>query len=710
MTMGFSCIALLRNKKSAISSQNYNHMKPLEQLLRPNIKRLEAYSCARDEFSGEANIYLDANENPFNKPFNRYPDPLQKELKQQIARLKQTDSDQLFLGNGSDEAIDLLFRAFCEPGKDEVVSISPTYGMYRVCADINNTLLKSVPLSDDFSLNAEKILEVCDEKTKLIFLCSPNNPSGNLLQSKEIAKILTAFTGLVVIDEAYVDFAPAASWLPNLKDYPNLVLLQTFSKAWGMAGVRLGMAFASKELIAILNKIKYPYNLNVLTQQLALELLKDEENMLGRVEILLSERSIMDKKLKEMPGVEHVYPSDANFLLVKMKNAGDVYKALTEQGTIVRDRSGLERCANCLRITVGTPDENSIFLNQLEKILLNEKNTIIKDYPLKIHNTFGIDIRANRFLAYDTEQSLIDALPEIRATERPLLMIGEGSNLLFLNDFKGFVLHSQIGGFEITDEDEDYVNVRVGGGVIWDDFVAWTVQNGFGGVENLSIIPGTVGASPVQNVGAYGVEVKDVITQVETITLGTGKRRVFSNADCHFAYRNSIFKGELKGKCAVTYVNYRLDKRHRFKLDYGHINALLKGEKPSLQRIRQVIKELRESKLPDHHTLGNAGSFFTNPYVSVEQFEPLKKQYPKIPHYQTGERKVKIPAAWLIEQCGLKGMRHKNAAVHKDQPLVLVNMGGAGGEEILELAHLVIAKVKDAFGITLVPEVDVIGE
>lgn len=343
-------------------------MRNLDSLTRTNIKALKPYSSARDEFSGSASIYLDANENPYNAPFNRYPDPMQQELKEQISNIKGVDSKNIFLGNGSDEAIDLLFRAFCEPKVDNIVSISPSYGMYQVCADINDTPVKKVVLNGDFSLNTETLLAACDENTKIIFLCSPNNPSGNLLESKSIAKVLNSFDGLVVVDEAYIDFSPAASWLPNLEDYPNLIVLQTFSKAWGMAGIRLGMAFASEEIIAILNKVKYPYNLNMLTQQIALELTADVENMQGWVDILLSERHSMEQALKEIKGVQHIYPSDANFLLVRIDDAHGIYDKLVEQGTIVRDRSKIELCDNCLRITIGSPEENTALIEQLKSL------------------------------------------------------------------------------------------------------------------------------------------------------------------------------------------------------------------------------------------------------------------------------------------------------------------------------------------------------
>ena len=344
-------------------------MKNIDLLLRSNIKSLKPYSSARDEFSGTASIYLDANENPYNDPFNRYPDPLQLELKAEISKIKGAAVENIFLGNGSDEAIDLLFRAFCEPKVDNVVSISPTYGMYEVCANINDVSIEKVELNADFSLDADKVLAACDEQTKVIFLCSPNNPSGNLLDSREIAKIIEGFWGIVVVDEAYIDFCLSASWLPNLEDYPNLVVLQTFSKAWGMAAIRLGMAFASKEIISVFNKIKYPYNVNILTQQIALGLLADEDNMRGWVEILLSEREKLAEAMNEMESVEHIYPSDSNFVLVKIKNARSIYEQLVEKGTIVRDRSKIALCQDCLRITVGKPEENEMLLQQLQSIL-----------------------------------------------------------------------------------------------------------------------------------------------------------------------------------------------------------------------------------------------------------------------------------------------------------------------------------------------------
>lgn len=341
-------------------------MKNLQDLVRPNIWALKPYSSARSEFSGTGSVFLDANENPYNAPFNRYPDPLQKTLKEKVSNIKDIETKHIFLGNGSDEAIDLLFRAFCEPVCDNIVTIEPSYGMYTVCADINNTPVRKALLNNDFTLDAQRVLSVCDDNTKLIFLCSPNNPSGNLLDSDEIEKVLTAFQGIVIIDEAYIDFAPDASWLPDLDKFPNLVILQTFSKAWGMAGIRLGMAFASEKIIGILNKIKYPYNLNILTQEVAGRLLTETENKEGWVEILLSERTKLINELKKIASVEYIYPSDANFVLVKINNAKQTYNTLIDEGTIVRDRSKVELCNDCLRITIGTPEENSIFINQLK--------------------------------------------------------------------------------------------------------------------------------------------------------------------------------------------------------------------------------------------------------------------------------------------------------------------------------------------------------
>ncbi len=341
----------------------------INNLLRKNIKTLKPYSSARNEFSGEAMVFLDANENPFNKPYNRYPDPLQKQLKEKIASLKNISPQQIFLGNGSDEPIDLLFRAFCEPGEDNVVSIEPTYGMYQVAADINNIETKKVLLTEDYELDTAKFLDAVDEKTKLAFICSPNNPTGNTLSEKEILKIAKNFKGIVVLDEAYIDFAPGKSLLPRIGDFPNLVILQTFSKAWGMAGIRLGMAFASPEIISVLTKIKYPYNLNILTQQKALELTDNSEQVQSWVKLIIEEREKMKENLSGFPFVITIFPSDANFLLVKMNDARGIYEYLKEKGIIVRDRSKVIMCGDSLRITIGSPEENRQLINTLKELI-----------------------------------------------------------------------------------------------------------------------------------------------------------------------------------------------------------------------------------------------------------------------------------------------------------------------------------------------------
>jgi histidinol-phosphate aminotransferase len=341
----------------------------IKSLLRKNILTLKPYSSARDEYTGEASVFLDANENPFNEPYNRYPDPRQRELKEKISKLKNTSPENIFLGNGSDEAIDLLIRAFCSPGKDNIVSINPTYGMYRVAADINDIKVIEVPLNPDFSLSGKAVIEATEENTKLIFLCSPNNPTGNILDKKEIEKIITSFNGIVVIDEAYIDFCPEESMLNYLKDYPNLVILQTFSKAWGMAGIRLGMAFGNNEIIDALNLIKYPYNLNILTQQKALELIELEEEKDNWVKTIVDERKKMEKELKTFPFVETVFPSNSNFLLIKTHDPLGIYNYLAEEKIIIRDRSGVSLCEGCLRISIGSKEENAILMNALKSLI-----------------------------------------------------------------------------------------------------------------------------------------------------------------------------------------------------------------------------------------------------------------------------------------------------------------------------------------------------
>ena len=343
-------------------------MKQLKELVRENIWKLKPYSCARDEFKGEAKAYLDANENPFNTLYNRYPDPLQWAVKEKIAELKYVKPSQIMLGVGSDEPIDLIFRVFCEPKTDNVVAINPTYGMYGVCADINNVEYRQVSLEADYSLNAEKVLAAVDNNTKVIFLCSPNNPTGNLLNTTEIEKILKGFDGIVVIDEAYIDFSDKASWISKLNKYPQMVILQTFSKAWGLAAARCGMAFASEEIISFFNKVKYPYNINILTQKLILEKLEQVEIKNNWVKEILSQRTLMIEELEQLSIVKHIYPSDANFILVKVDDANLRYKELVEKGIIVRNRNSVTLCENCLRITIGTAQDNKELLNALKSL------------------------------------------------------------------------------------------------------------------------------------------------------------------------------------------------------------------------------------------------------------------------------------------------------------------------------------------------------
>jgi histidinol-phosphate aminotransferase len=340
----------------------------IKNIARKNILALQPYSSARDEFTGEASVFLDANENPFNAPYNRYPDPRQLALKNQIGRLKSIPIENIFLGNGSDEPIDLLFRAFCEPGVDDVVSITPTYGMYRVAAGINDINFREVPLNEDFTLEASRVLSAIDVHTKLIFLCSPNNPTGNALDQKQILQLIGNFNGLVILDEAYIDFCPEKTLLADLNKYPNLVILQTLSKAWGLAGIRLGMAFASKEIIDLLSKIKYPYNINLLTQHKALEMLQSTDAKEKWVETILVNKTILINKLQNLPNVVRIYPSDANFVLVKTTAARKIYDALVARQIIVRDRSKVELCGEALRITVGTAEENRMLIDAMKEV------------------------------------------------------------------------------------------------------------------------------------------------------------------------------------------------------------------------------------------------------------------------------------------------------------------------------------------------------
>lgn len=341
-------------------------MKNLNELVRPNIRDLKAYSSARNEFHGEASVFLDANESPYNEPYNRYPDPAQGKLKERIARIKGVEYDSIFLGNGSDEPIDLLIRAFCEPAVDNILSIDPSYGMYQVAADINNVACRKVRLNDDFSLHAGALLEAVNKNTKLIFLCSPNNPTGNILHREEIHRVIEGFEGLVVLDEAYIDFAASPSFTREIHRYPNLVVLQTLSKAWGAAGIRLGMAFASPAIIALLSKIKYPYNINQLTQEYALKVLSREEAVKGELLEILNERALIETALLELPYVKQIYPSDANFILMRVDDADGTYQYLVNKGIVVRNRNTVTLCEGCLRITVGTPKQNDLLLKALQ--------------------------------------------------------------------------------------------------------------------------------------------------------------------------------------------------------------------------------------------------------------------------------------------------------------------------------------------------------
>jgi histidinol-phosphate aminotransferase len=336
-----------------------------QKLARPAILKLKPYSSAREEFTGNEGIFLDANESPFNPPWNRYPDPFQQRLRQRIAEMKEVEKDNIILGNGSDETIDMLFRTFCEPGKDKVLSVSPTYGMYRVSAGINGVDYETVLLNEDYSLPVGQLLEKADENTKLLFLCSPNNPTGNRFNDDDMRVLLEKFTGLVVVDEAYVDFSSGGSWVEALKEFPNLVVLQTLSKAWGLAAIRLGMAFASKEIISLLMKVKPPYNVNTLTQEKALEALSDLTRTKYRVSLIINERDILMKALSVISVVKKVYHTDANFFLIRVDEPDVVYDYLLQRGVIVRNRSNEPLCRGCLRISVGTPKQNQYLLKVL---------------------------------------------------------------------------------------------------------------------------------------------------------------------------------------------------------------------------------------------------------------------------------------------------------------------------------------------------------
>ncbi len=341
----------------------------LNNLIRLNIKKLTPYSSARDEFKGEASVYLDANENSLGSPllkwYNRYPDPLQWKVKEKMGEIKKLPAENMFLGNGSDECIDLLYRCFCEPGIDNVIIVPPTYGMYEVSANINNVELRKAPLLPDYQLNLAHIEQLVDDNTKLIWLCSPNNPTGNSLIRENVETVLNNFNGIVVIDEAYINFSKQKSFLHELPEYPNLVVMQTLSKAWGLAGLRLGMLFASTDIIKVVNKVKPPYNIGQHTQELVLQALENTSQVNDMIHLLVDMRVALAEVFEQMPTVEKVYPSDANFLFVKIKQAKTVYDFLLTKGIVVRDRSRVVLCEDCLRITVGTEPENTALVDAL---------------------------------------------------------------------------------------------------------------------------------------------------------------------------------------------------------------------------------------------------------------------------------------------------------------------------------------------------------
>lgn len=343
----------------------------LDSIIRPNLKAMKAYSSARDEFQ-EINddfIFLDANENPFNNGLNRYPDPLQRNVKSILSKLKNVPAEQILLGNGSDEVLDLIFRAFCEPNQDNVIAISPSYGMYRVLANLNAAEYRKSLLSEaDFQPKIEDIFSKVDDNTKMIFLCSPNNPTGEIIKRESILKIVNRFNGLVIIDEAYIDFATEPSWVEEIKNYPNVIVTQTLSKAVGLAGIRLGILYASQEIVDVLNKIKPPYNINQLTQLKAIEILNDYEKVIKATNTIIQQKQALENALTEISFVEKIYPSNANFILIKVDNANKRYNQLIEKGIVIRNRNNDDLCKNCLRITVGTEVENQKLIQTFKTI------------------------------------------------------------------------------------------------------------------------------------------------------------------------------------------------------------------------------------------------------------------------------------------------------------------------------------------------------
>ena len=355
-------------------------MKRIESLVRPNIRAMVPYSTARDEFKGVAEVFMDANESPFDNGYNRYPDPSQARLKRRIAEIKGVDVQNIFVGNGSDEAIDLCFRIFCNPGLDNAIAIAPSYGMYSTCAAVNDVEMREVLLNDDFSLPVERLLDAADNNSKLLFICSPNNPTGNVFPREEIERILQEFDGMVVLDEAYIDFADEPGMLRSLENWPNLIILQTLSKAWGMAGLRAGLAFASNYVMRLFAQVKYPYNINVATLSAVEKLLKAGVD--DRVKLIKEQRAFMEQKLSGMECVWRVYPSQANFLLVQVDNAADLYNYLLGEGIIVRDRSRMPLCDNTLRITIGTPQENVRLLRAIAEYDIKRYGSCTEGGPL----------------------------------------------------------------------------------------------------------------------------------------------------------------------------------------------------------------------------------------------------------------------------------------------------------------------------------------
>ena len=347
--------------------KNFN----LNKIIRPNILTMKAYSSARDEFKDASKdlIFLDANENPYNNGLNRYPDPQQRDLKQILSQIKNISTENMVLGNGSDEVLDLIFRAFCEPNQDNVISISPSYGMYSVLANLNAVeYRKSLLNIEDFQPNLDDIFSKIDANTKMIFLCSPNNPTGEIIKRNTLTEIVENFDGLVVIDEAYIDFSDEQSWIYELENYPNIIVTQTLSKAVGLAGIRLGILYASKEIISVLNKIKPPYNVNQLTQNKAIEILKDYKKINATTQVLIEQKGVLKQALENCSFVEKIYPSDANFILIKVDNANKRYDEFLEKGIVIRNRTNDDLCENCLRITVGTEEENSKLIETLKSL------------------------------------------------------------------------------------------------------------------------------------------------------------------------------------------------------------------------------------------------------------------------------------------------------------------------------------------------------